>query len=89
MRLVSFAETLALCSRSTVYTTSGIPEVCGINFEIMSVLKGAAEAIGLVRSDDPDKGPVDDLSWGLCHRYDSSWQWHYTRRFESFYPRHV
>ncbi|MBE0695976.1 MAG: family 43 glycosylhydrolase [Anaerolineaceae bacterium] len=61
----------------------------GINFEIMSVLKGAPEAIGLARCDDPSKGPLDDLRWGLCHRYDSSWQWQYIRRFESYIPKSV
>ena len=61
----------------------------GINFEIMSVLKGAPEAIGLVRSNDPDKGPLDDLRWGLCHRYDDSWQWQYIRRFETYFPKIV
>ena len=59
----------------------------GINFEIMSVIKGAPEAIGLYRSDDPDKGPLDDLEWGLCHRYDESWQWQYIRRFGTYFPR--
>jgi len=53
----------------------------------MSVLKGAPEAIGLFRSTAPDKEPVDDLGWGLCHRYDSSWAWQWIRRFESTYPR--
>lgn len=61
----------------------------GINFEIMSVLKGVPEAIGLVRSNIPDKGPLDDLRWGLCHRYDDSWQWQYIRRFETYFPRIV
>jgi hypothetical protein len=60
-----------------------------INFEIMSVLKGATEALGLVRSDDPGKGPLDDLRWGLCHRYDDSHQWQYIRRFESYFPRRI
>jgi len=30
----------------------------------MSVLKGVPEAIGLVRSEDPWKYPLDDLRWG-------------------------
>lgn len=61
----------------------------GLNFEIMSVIKGAPEAIGLVRSDDPKKRPLADLAWGLCHRYDVSGQWQYIRRFESYFPTRV
>ncbi|MEM7113164.1 MAG: glycosyl hydrolase [Chloroflexota bacterium] len=61
----------------------------GINFEIMSVIKGAPEAIGLARSDDPNKRPLDDLAWGLCHRYDASGQWQYIRRFETYFPTRV
>jgi hypothetical protein len=61
----------------------------GINFEIMSVIKGGPEAIGLVRSNNPDKGPLDDLKWGLCHKYDESWHWQYIRRFESFFQKAV
>jgi hypothetical protein len=59
----------------------------GINFEIMSVLKGTPAAIGLFRTEDPQKGPLDDLKWGLCHRYDESWQWQFIRRFETYFPR--
>ncbi len=61
----------------------------GINFEIMSVIKGAPEAMGLYRNDDSAKGSLVDLKWGLCHRYDSSWNWQYIRRFETYFPRHV
>jgi len=60
----------------------------GINFEIMSVIKGAPEAIGLLRSDDPDKGPLEDLRWGLCHRYDEGYHWQYIRRFETILTDH-
>jgi hypothetical protein len=61
----------------------------GINFEIMSVLKGAPEAIGLVRALDHDQSPLAAIRWGLCHKYDDSWQWQYIRRFESYKPAHV
>ena len=66
----------------------------GVNFEIMSVLKSAPEALGLYRSTDAGagsvgKGPLDDLRWGLCHRYDDGGQWQYIRRFESHIPRNV
>ncbi len=59
----------------------------GVNFEIVAVLKGAPEAIGLVRGLESDDNPVAALSWGLCHRYDESWQWQYIRRFESYKPK--
>lgn len=58
----------------------------GINFEIMSVIKGAPEAMGLFRGETQDKNPLTALSWGLCHQYDSSWQWQYLRRFEAYKP---
>ncbi len=61
----------------------------GINFEIKSVLKGAPHALGLFRSDDPQKKPIDDLRWGLCHRYEETWQWNYILRFETYFPRSV
>jgi hypothetical protein len=55
----------------------------GINFEIMSHIKGAPEAIGLFR--DPETAESDDpmagIRWGLCHRYDPSWNWNYICRF--------
>jgi hypothetical protein len=59
----------------------------GINFEIMAVLKGAPHALGLDRSINTDAGPLAALRWGLCHRYDESWQWQYIRRFETYQPR--
>ncbi|MCP5099715.1 MAG: family 43 glycosylhydrolase [Chloroflexi bacterium] len=61
----------------------------GVNFEIMSVIKGAPEAMGLFRPDNTDADPMDGIRWGLCHRYDSSWQWQYIRRFESYFPTHI
>ena len=58
----------------------------GIDFEIMAVLKGTPEALGLFRTEDHDKSPLEAIRWGLCHRYDSNWQWQYIRRFETHYP---
>jgi len=53
----------------------------------MSYIKGGPEAVGLYRCENPAKGPLDDLKWGLCHCYDASWQWNSIRRFESYFPR--
>ncbi len=39
----------------------------GINFEIQAVIKGAPEALGLFRTPEHDKGPLEGLRWGLCH----------------------
>ena len=58
-----------------------------INFEIMAVLKGAPEAIGLYRGEDPDVHPLASLRWGLCHQYHGHWQ--VIRRFEIHFPRAV
>ncbi|MDO6641659.1 glycosyl hydrolase [Shewanella sp. 5_MG-2023] len=63
----------------------------GINFDIKAHIKGAPEAIGLFR--DPAlinpqldlNGPnakKPGLSWGLCHKYDASWNWNYICRFQ-------
>ena len=57
----------------------------GINFEIVAVLKGAPEALGLFRCPDPDVSPLEGIRWGLCHVYKDNWQ--YIRRFESYVPR--
>lgn len=59
----------------------------GLNFEIMAVLKSTPEAVGLYRSNDPEKGPLDDLGWGLCHRYGPDGHWQSIRRFETYFPR--
>ena len=56
----------------------------GINFEIVAVLKGAPEALGVFRTPDPDAGPLEGLRWGLCHVYHGGWQ--YIRRFETYQP---
>ena len=57
----------------------------GINFEIVAVLKGAPEALGLYRSQEPDKSPLEGIRWGLCHVYEGGWQC--IRRFETYFPR--
>ncbi|MDO6435882.1 family 43 glycosylhydrolase [Cyclobacterium sp. 1_MG-2023] len=44
----------------------------GINFEIMSSIKGAPHAIGLNRSADTEKEPTEILRWGLSHIYNNS-----------------
>ena len=41
-------------------------------------------AVGLVRSLDADKSPLEAMRWGLCHEYKGDWQ--YIRRFESYMP---
>ncbi|MBC8471956.1 MAG: family 43 glycosylhydrolase [Planctomycetes bacterium] len=57
----------------------------GINFEIKSHIKSGPQAVGLIRSLDTDKSPLEGIRWGLCHEYRSDWQ--YIRRFESYTPR--
>ena len=57
----------------------------GINFEIKSHIKWGPEAVGLIRSLDTDKNPLEALRWSLCHEYRGQWQ--YIRRFESYIPR--
>lgn len=59
----------------------------GINFEIVSVLKGAPEAIGLYRCPNPDASPLEGLRWGLCHIYKDGWQ--SIRRFEIYRTRAI
>ncbi|MBX2816363.1 MAG: family 43 glycosylhydrolase [Saprospiraceae bacterium] len=53
----------------------------GINFEIMSVIKGAPHAIGLNRALDHEESPLAALEWGLTHQY-MNWHEQYIRRFE-------
>lgn len=53
----------------------------GLNFEIMSVLKGAPHAIGLNRSLDADTNPIACLEWGLTHQYFND-DYQYIRRFQ-------
>ncbi|WP_144207685.1 glycoside hydrolase family 117 protein [Shewanella donghaensis] len=68
----------------------------GQNFNIMAHIKGAPEAIGLFRDTESDDTSVNPdhaknyqseknqrpgLTWGLCHKYDSSWNWNFICRF--------
>lgn len=67
----------------------------GINFEIMSHIKGAPEALGIYRGEagtfkDKDGGDLVDgeypdaaagLAWGVAHKYDDSWNWNYITRY--------
>lgn len=57
----------------------------GINFDIMAHIKGAPEAIGLFRGNDKNEIkplPNPGIAWGLCHRYDASWNWNYICKFK-------
>lgn len=58
----------------------------GINFEIMSHIKGGPEAVGIVRSLDAEAAPLAGLKWGLCHQYDKTRQWQSIRRFATHMP---
>lgn len=57
----------------------------GLNFDIMSHIKGAPEALGLFREDgyESSEDPIAGIRWGLCHKYDSSWNWNYICRFKT------
>ncbi|EIK45858.1 hypothetical protein O59_001497 [Cellvibrio sp. BR] len=56
----------------------------GINFDIMAHIKGAPEALGLYRDPAADtQDPMAGLAWGLCHKYDPSWNWNYICRFKT------
>lgn len=54
----------------------------GINFEIKSHIKGAPEALGIFR--DKCEGNLEDpgLSWGLCHKYDETWNWNFICKYK-------
>lgn len=54
----------------------------GINFEIMSVIKGAPHAIGINRTLDNGKEPTEALRWGLTHQYRTS-DYQYIRGFRT------
>ena len=58
----------------------------GINFEIKSHIKKGPPAVGVVRSLDHDKGPLEALRWGLTHQYDKTWQWQSIKRFNTYTP---
>ncbi|WP_440874121.1 glycoside hydrolase family 117 protein [Thalassotalea sp. PLHSN55] len=53
----------------------------GINFEIKAHIKGGPEAIGLFRDPEGKELPEPGIGWGLCHKYDASWNWNYICRF--------
>ena len=53
----------------------------GINFDIKAHIKGAPEAIGLYRPSNIEDAPAPGLHWGLCHKYDPSWNWNYICRY--------
>ncbi len=53
----------------------------GENFEIMSHIKGAPEALGILRDEKEHDAP--GLSeWGICHKYDVSYNWNYICRYK-------
>lgn len=62
----------------------------GVNFEIVAVLKGAPEAVGLFRPtgfgpEPAGTGPLDELGWGLCHVLRGNWM--QICRFETYIPQ--
>jgi len=59
----------------------------GINFQIMSVLKGTPEAIGLNRSLESEESPTGMLKWGLTHVYNNS-NYQSIMRFETWTVHH-
>ncbi|MZK52065.1 glycoside hydrolase family 117 protein [Clostridium beijerinckii] len=52
----------------------------GINFEIMSVIKGGPEACGPFRSEKNDTYQLEGMRWGLCHDVDGKWG--FIKRFD-------
>lgn len=50
----------------------------GINFEIMSAIKGGPEAPGPFIGHKYDK-PLEGMTWGLCHNVFC--EWHYIKKF--------
>ncbi|GGA85568.1 glycosyhydrolase [Neiella marina] len=54
----------------------------GINFEIKSHIKGAPEALGIFRPNDNQEPQTPGLEWGLCHKYDPSWNWNFICRYK-------
>ncbi len=53
----------------------------GLNFEIMAHIKTAAEALGICRERGAYENFPPALNWGLCHKYDESWNWNYICRY--------
>lgn len=45
----------------------------GINFEIMSVIKGGPEACGPFRDKESFDNPLQGMKWGLSHNIDGEW----------------
>ena len=57
----------------------------GINFEIMGRIGDTPKAFGLYRTDNPEKGPLEGIRWGLCHVYGNDGRrpaWNYLKRFD-------
>ncbi len=58
----------------------------GINFEIMSVIKGGPEAAGPYRDEATENdSPVSGMTWGLCHNIFSPWG--YIKRYDIDYTQ--
>ncbi len=53
----------------------------GINFEIMGAVKAIPKAIGLNRTLDQEKAPLEVLRWGLTHEY-KNYNYQYIRGFK-------
>ncbi|MEM7035194.1 MAG: family 43 glycosylhydrolase [Chloroflexota bacterium] len=63
----------------------------GVNFEIVAVLKGTPEALGVFRPNlflppNEDDARHHGIRWGLCHVLRGNWQ--YIQRFETYVPAH-
>ena len=63
----------------------------GVNFEIVAVLKGAPEALGVFRPNlftppNNNDAPHTGIRWGLCYVLRGDWQ--YIQRFETYVPQH-
>ncbi|GLR70520.1 glycoside hydrolase family 117 protein [Agaribacter marinus] len=54
----------------------------GLNFDIKAHIKGAPEAIGLFRDPEAETSQRPGLSWGLCHKYDASWNWNFICKYK-------
>jgi hypothetical protein len=54
----------------------------GINFEIMGAVKASPKAIGLNRTVESEKDPLEVLGWGLTHEY-KNYNYQYIRGFKT------
>jgi hypothetical protein len=54
----------------------------GINFEIMGAVKDSPKAIGLNRTVESEKEPLEVLGWGLTHEY-KNYNYQYIRGFKT------